>query len=74
VRGKGIANFAEALALRERSWAKDCSPWFCLICSAKARAAKKPFCKKAFLATFVTTNGVAFLSAYKKINNCEKRD
>jgi hypothetical protein len=21
-----------------------CSPWFCLICRVKARAAKKPFC------------------------------
>jgi hypothetical protein len=52
---KGIAIVAEALAWRERSGATFCSPWFWLICSAKALCGKEASLLTAFLVTFVAT-------------------
>ena len=53
--GKGIAIVAEALADGNDSGATFCSPWFWLICRAKASCGKEAFLLKAFLVTFVAT-------------------
>jgi hypothetical protein len=40
---KGIRDFAEVVALSERSRAKERSPWFYLICRAKAQCGKETY-------------------------------
>jgi hypothetical protein len=40
---KGIRDFAEVRALSERSRAKERSPWFYLLCRAKALCGKEAY-------------------------------
>jgi hypothetical protein len=52
--------------------AKDSSPWFCVVCGAKALYGKEAFCRFDFLLLCIKTYGEALLSTLKKTNNYEK--
>jgi hypothetical protein len=62
----GHSNFLHAGSKSDRLAGKKIAAQVCLICGVKATCGKEAFLLKAFLVTFVATNGVALLSTNKK--------